>query len=138
MSTLKTDTIVDVDGLGAPSFPNGLSGSASLLTGLPSSQLTGALPAISGAALTNLPSGSTTSGDVGTYQLGRPLSNANFAIGATTSSFHAWAQASETVANFEISQTGANTVSQSGTWRCISGAAAASNQGFAGLWIRIS
>ena len=69
MSTLKTDTIVDVDGLGAPSFPNGLSGSASLLTGLPSSQLTGALPAISGAALTNLPSQtpSTTGGAVGTY-----------------------------------------------------------------------
>jgi hypothetical protein len=82
---------------------------------------------------------STTSGAVGTYQLGRPLSNAAFAIGATTSSFYAWAQAREGgVANFEAQLVGANTASQSGTWRCISGAAAASGQGFAGLWVRIS
>ena len=68
MSTIRADSLKDRAGVGAPSAPNGLtvtgvctattfSGSGASLTSLPSAQLTGALPAISGANLTGLSAG---------------------------------------------------------------------------------
>jgi hypothetical protein len=79
MSQLKVDTITDEAGTGAPNFANGLTGNGSGLTNLSAANLTGALPAISGAALTNLPAptsaqvGAATAGlaadAVGTYSL---------------------------------------------------------------------
>jgi hypothetical protein len=55
MSTLKVDTLNTVDGTGNITLSRPLSGSGASLTNLPAANLTGALPAISGALLTNLP-----------------------------------------------------------------------------------
>jgi len=52
-----------------------LSGSGSSLTNLPSSQLTGDLPAISGASLTNLNASNIASGTVPTARLGSGTAN---------------------------------------------------------------
>ena len=68
MSTIRADSLKDRAGVGAPTAPNGMnvtgvctattfSGSGASLTSLPSAQLTGALPAISGANLTGLAAG---------------------------------------------------------------------------------
>ena len=65
MSKLRANQLTDKASTGAPTAPNGLvvtgvstatsfSGSGANLTSLPAGQLTGALPAISGANLTNL------------------------------------------------------------------------------------
>ena len=68
MSTIRADSLKDRAGVGAPTAPNGMnvtgvctattfSGSGASLTSLPSAQLTGALPAISGANSTGLSAG---------------------------------------------------------------------------------
>ena len=68
MSTIRADSLKDRAGVGAPTAPNGMnvtgvctattfSGSGASLTSLPSAQLTGALPAISGANLTGISAG---------------------------------------------------------------------------------
>ena len=68
MSKLRANQIVNKAATGAPTAPNGLvvtgvstatsfSGSGANLTSLPAGQLTGALPAISGANLTGIVSG---------------------------------------------------------------------------------
>ena len=68
MSKLRANQIVNKASTGAPTAPNGLvvtgvstatsfSGSGANLTSLPAGQLTGALPAISGANLTGIVSG---------------------------------------------------------------------------------
>ena len=62
MSTMKVNNITNEAGNGGPTFPEGLTItgtlSATAFSGaLAASNLTGALPAISGAALTNLPGG---------------------------------------------------------------------------------
>ena len=65
MSKLQVDDIVNKDDTGSVGFSRGavvtgvttstsFSGSASGLTSVPSAQLTGALPALDGSALTNL------------------------------------------------------------------------------------
>ena len=65
MSKLQVDDIVNKDDTGSVGFSRGavvtgvttstsFSGSASGLTNVPSAQLTGALPALDGSALTNL------------------------------------------------------------------------------------
>ncbi len=68
MSIIRADSLKNRSGAGAPNAPNGLtvtgvctattfSGSGASLTSLQSAQLTGALPAISGANLTNISAG---------------------------------------------------------------------------------
>ena len=68
MSTIRADSLKDRAGVGAPTAPNGMnvtgvctattfSGSGASLTSLPAAQLTGALPAISGANLTGISAG---------------------------------------------------------------------------------
>jgi len=68
MSIIRADSLKDRAGVGAPNAPNGMtvtgvctattfSGSGASLTSLQSAQLTGALPAISGANLTNISAG---------------------------------------------------------------------------------
>ena len=59
------------------------SGSGANLTNLPSAQLTGALPAISGAALTGLPAGGVTVRTGGGSPLGSGITDINFQSGAT-------------------------------------------------------
>ena len=54
MSTINVDSISDAAGTGSPSFPNGISGNGSAMTNLTSANLTGALPAIDGSALTGV------------------------------------------------------------------------------------
>lgn len=56
-STIKVDTITTPDGTGNISVDRPLSGSGAGLTSLPAANLTGALPAISGASLTGLSAG---------------------------------------------------------------------------------
>ena len=67
MSTIRADNLKDREGVGAPSAPNGMnvtgvctattfSGSGASLTSIPAGNLTGALPAISGANLTGIDS----------------------------------------------------------------------------------
>jgi hypothetical protein len=68
MSEIRANSITDAAGTGAPNFPNGLSGSGASLTSLPAGELTGALPALNGSALTNLPA--PTSAQVGTATAG--------------------------------------------------------------------
>jgi len=58
-------------------------GSGANLTNLPSAQLTGALPAISGAALTGLPAGGVTIRSAGGSALGSGITDINFQSGAT-------------------------------------------------------
>jgi hypothetical protein len=55
MSTIHVNTITTVDGTGNITVSRPLSGSGASLTNLPAANLTGALPAINGAAITNLP-----------------------------------------------------------------------------------
>jgi hypothetical protein len=72
MSEVRTNSITDAAGTGAPDFPNGITAAS-----IPAANLTGSLPAINGSALTNLPAptsaqvGSATAGlaygAVGTY-----------------------------------------------------------------------
>ena len=68
MSIIRADSLKNRSGAGAPNAPNGMtvtgvctattfSGSGASLTSLQSAQLTGALPAISGANLTNISAG---------------------------------------------------------------------------------
>ena len=68
MSIIRADSLKNRSGAGAPNAPNGMtvtgvctattvSGSGATLTSLQSAQLTGALPAISGANLTNISAG---------------------------------------------------------------------------------
>jgi hypothetical protein len=85
------------------------------------------------------PTSSTTASAVGTYSFGRPLSIAAFSIGDTSSSFRAFQQNAEpNVTHYEngSAPTAGTTVSQSGTWRCMSGAASAGNKGYCGIWVR--
>ena len=56
-STIKVDTITTPDGTGNISVDRPLSGSGAGLTSLPAANLTGALPAISGASLTGMAGG---------------------------------------------------------------------------------
>jgi hypothetical protein len=56
MSTLKVDTITTISGTGNINVSRPLSGSGASLTSLPAANLTGALPALDGSSLTNLPS----------------------------------------------------------------------------------
>jgi hypothetical protein len=127
MSTIKVDTITDEAGSGAPDFPNGLTGNGSSLTGLATAaqgalaatalqssssltaaNLTGALPAIDGSALTGV-GASTTAGAVGTYALLRnQTSSAKWAGDTLAGSSTLYSAAS---AN--------NSGSPSGTWRCM-------------------
>jgi hypothetical protein len=55
MSTIHVNTINTRDGTGNITVSRPLSGSGASLTNLPAANLTGALPAINGALLTNLP-----------------------------------------------------------------------------------
>jgi|LWDU01.1.fsa_nt_gi hypothetical protein len=55
MSTIKVTTLDTLDGTGNITVSRPLSGSGASLTSLTAANLTGALPAINGAALTNLP-----------------------------------------------------------------------------------
>ena len=55
MSTIKVTTLDTLDGTGNITVSRPLSGDGSALTSLTAANLTGALPAINGAALTNLP-----------------------------------------------------------------------------------
>jgi hypothetical protein len=55
VSTVKVSNITTPDGTGNVTFDRPLSGSGASLTSLPAANLTGTLPAISGASLTNLP-----------------------------------------------------------------------------------
>ena len=59
------------------------SGSGAGLISIPSGQLTGALPAISGAALTGLPAGGVTVRSAGGSALGSGITDINFQSGAT-------------------------------------------------------
>ena len=63
MSEVRANSITNAAGTGAPDFPNGITAAT-----IPAANLTGALPAISGAALTNLPA--PTSAQVGTATAG--------------------------------------------------------------------
>ena len=65
LAVIRADLFTNKAGTGAPTFQTGVvvtgvatatsfSGSASGLTNIPSAQLTGALPALDGSALTNL------------------------------------------------------------------------------------
>lgn len=95
MSEIRANSITDAAGTGAPNFPNGLSGSGASLTSLPAGQLTGALPALDGSALTNLPAPTSAQvgtamaglayGDVGTYAYLNINTTANLSEGSTFS-----------------------------------------------------
>jgi hypothetical protein len=154
MSTLKVDTITDAAGSGAPDFPNGMTGNGSSLTGLATeaqgdladtalqsssslaaANLTGALPAIDGSALTGVGS-STTLGAVGTYALLRVYQN-NTAI----------QDPSDTLGGSDLRYSPASGDSEnsspvpSGTWQ-VMGRSRGSNYGESSsavsLWVRIS
>jgi hypothetical protein len=66
-STIKVDTITTPDGTGNISVDRPLSGSGAGLTSLPAANLTGALPAISGASLTGLSAGAWAVKSSGTF-----------------------------------------------------------------------
>jgi len=79
-------------------------------------------------------------GAIGAYSLGRPLTGASIAIGATSSAFHAFQQREQAnvVHFYSNSVINGSSSSQTGTWRCMSGCGADNSRGFAGLWLRIS
>ena len=99
--TLTYEDVTNVDSLGIVTARTGIkvlagginavgvvtattfAGSGADLTNLPSAQLTGALPAISGAALTGLPAGGVTVRSAGGSALGSGITDINFQSGAT-------------------------------------------------------
>tara|TARA_B110001450_G_scaffold77480_1_gene73625 strand:- start:286 stop:654 length:369 start_codon:yes stop_codon:yes gene_type:complete len=105
------------------------------------SNITGVLPvANGGTGSSTAPDDSTPAvpdaGAIGAYSFGRPLSAGAIAIGATSTAFYAWQEnnAANTMYFSNNASVNGTTVSQTGTWRCMSGCAA----GFTGLWLRIS
>jgi hypothetical protein len=160
MSTIKVDTITDEAGSGAPDFPNGMTGNGSSLTGLATSaqgalaatalqsssslaaaNLTGALPAIDGSALTGV-GASTTFGAVGTHIWGRPANSTDYNLNVTASSLFAITSNIDAYGGQGFYDNGwnqsPNQTSVSGTWRHLGGAGAANGKGMPGLWVRIS
>ena len=96
-----------------------------------------------GSALTGV-GGSTTAGAVGTYTRGRPANATNFAFGDTGSGIYPWEEIStfpiyyDTTSGTPFKGSGAVGSIQSGTWRCMSMAAGVGDNGYMGLWVRIS
>jgi hypothetical protein len=96
-----------------------------------------------GSALTGV-GGSTTYGAVGTYTRGRPANATNFAFGDTGSGIYPWEEIStfpiyyDTTSGTPFKGSGAVGSIQSGTWRCMSMAAGVGDNGYMGLWVRIS
>jgi len=79
-------------------------------------------------------------GAIGAYSFGRPLSTGAIVIGATSTAFHAFQQdsVSNVVSFYGGSVANGTSLSQTGTWRCMSGCGADNSRGYAGLWLRIS
>ena len=96
-----------------------------------------------GSALTGV-SPPTTAGAVGTYTRGRPANATNFAFGDTGSGIYPWEEIStfpiyyDTTSGTPFKGSGAVGSIQSGTWRCMSMAAGVGDNGYMGLWVRIS
>jgi hypothetical protein len=96
-----------------------------------------------GSGLTGV-GGSTTAGAVGTYTRGRPANATNFAFGDTGSGIYPWEEIStfpiyyDTTSGTPFKGSGAVGSIQSGTWRCMSMAAGVGDNGYMGLWVRIS
>jgi len=119
-------------------------GDGSGLTDLQSSELTGALPAIDGSALTGV-GGSTTVGAVGTYaMLSASSSLAKRDAGETVSgSSLRWANA---YSNNNATPNGASSIVGYGTWRLMGNTGYENNGSFTtsyqrnqtSLWLRIS
>tara|TARA_R110000822_G_scaffold77626_2_gene186314 strand:- start:74 stop:532 length:459 start_codon:yes stop_codon:yes gene_type:complete len=111
------------------------------VSSLASANLTGALPAISGAALTGV-GASTTYGDVGTYAWGRPNTFGDFLGGSTTAALYAVSQVSTTNPMYYYPAGGGwyygIASALSGTWRCMTRAYGDGTYGWTGLWVRIS
>jgi len=81
---------------------------------------------------------STEAGAIGTYSFGRPNTLNSISIGATSSSFHAWQQGPDYLMYYQSYVRNGTSVSQAGTWRCMSGCGGNSDKAYAGLWVRIS
>ena len=111
------------------------------LTSLTSANLSGALPAIDGSALTGV-GASTTYDAVGTYSWGRPANVTDYAANATVSGLYAVKQTALGPPYYDgafVEWNSSAVVSLSGTWRSMSGAGQqSSTKGFPGLWVRIS
>ena len=144
VAEIATTIIDDSDiGVTVASQDNGALAATALQSSssLAAANLTGALPAIDGSALTGV-GASTTYGAVGTYIWGRPQNNLSYAAGATASGLY-----SAGFPNNNSQYTGSawwETFSQqqavSGTWRAMTnclGSAQGIN-GFSCLWVRIS
>ena len=92
--TLTYEDVTNVDSVGVITARSGIvatgvvtattfAGSGADLTNLPSAQLSGALPAIDGSALTGLPAGGVTVRSAGGSALGSGITDINFQSGAT-------------------------------------------------------
>lgn len=161
MSTIKVDTITDEAGSGAPDFPNGMTGNGSALTGiataaqgtladtalqaassLTAANLTGALPAIDGSALTGV-GGSTTTGDVGTYAY-LIATTGNIGVTPATSYAGSGLRYAAQSTNSITSSSGYNvghtySSGPSGTWRAMGGRTTTGTYTYvATLYVRIS
>ena len=150
MSEIRANSITDAAGTGAPNFPNGMSGSGASLTSLPAGQLTGTLPALNGAALTNLPAptsaqvGTATAGvgagAVGSYALLNSLSVATRNSGATVAGSNLRFANTYT----QNANVGYSTETPSGTWRLMGNTGnydatlTSTINVQASLWLRIS
>lgn len=88
MSTIRADSLKDREGVGAPSAPNGMnvigvctattfSGSGASLTSIPAANLTGALPAISGANLTGIDASQIVKWTYNVTNTGYSIANTN-------------------------------------------------------------
>jgi len=132
-NTSRTFELPDADG---NLITNTSALDASKLTGnVSSALLTGALPAISGAALTGLASITPAAGVVGSYAFLRHQVSVTKNQGDTeTGSNLGFAGIRDTQVNNAGNMT--NAVSPSGTWQCM-GYVIASNQANT-LWLRIS
>ena len=132
-NTSRTLVLPDADGT---LITNTSALDASKLTGnVSSALLTGALPAISGAALTGLASITPAAGVVGSYAFLRNKTTTERDQGETLSgSSLGFAGIRDTQSNNAGNMT--NQVSPSGTWQCM-GYVIASNQANT-LWLRIS
>jgi hypothetical protein len=146
MSTVRANSITNSAGSGAPDFPNGITAAT-----IPAANLTGVLPALNGAALTDLPAPTTsqvldatagaTAGAVGTYAiLRRSAANVAWSLGDNIAGSNFSASTVSANGNLTTSAivAGSSGSAPSGTWKALSAQFATAGYYPYGLFLRIS
>jgi hypothetical protein len=144
LATLTANNVLLGNGTSAPTFV-APSTSGNILTSNGSAWVSQA-PAGGGVTSLNGQTGAITNTDlyaIGSYVMGRPANISAYSVNTTVAGSILYATCS--VAGYTTSSgwvqsfgSAGATLVNTGTWRCVSPAGAASSFGNAGLWVRIS